>query len=231
MENIMKKVLLQLGLSAFLVTTSFAGGGGDILRTSFTAENLEYQFNNDKTLYWDTYGYVGYDLNKIYIYSEGEKAEGTSADSENQLLYSRAIAPFWDIQIGIDYDIAGSKDKTWGVLALSGLAPYFFETRAALLFADNGNLGLRIDLAYEALITQKLIFTPKFTLDAYSKNMPEMSLGSGLSNITLGARIRYEIRREFAPYIGIEWNKNFDKTAAYTPLNETYAVAGLRFWF
>ncbi len=227
----MKNILTKLTLLTTLVTASFAGGGGDILRASFTADNLEYQTNSEKTLYWDTYGYIGYDLNKVYIYSEGEKADGTSADSENQLLYSRAIAPFWDVQTGIDYDIAGAKNKTWGVLALSGLAPYFFETRAALLFADDGNVGLRVDMEYEALITQKLILTPKFTLDAYSKDAPSMAYGSGISNVTLGARLRYEFKREFAPYIGVEWAKNFGKTNTYTPLNETYATFGLRFWF
>ncbi len=227
----MKNILTKLTLLTTLATASFAGGGGDILRASFTADNLEYQFNNDKTIYWDTYGYVGYDLNKIYIYSEGEKNKSESASSENQLLYSRAIAPFWDVQAGLDYDVANNKNKNWGVLALSGLAPYFFETRAALLFGGDGNVGLRIDLEYEALITQKLILTPKFTLDAYSKDAPEIGLGKGISNTTLGARLRYEIRREFAPYIGVEWNKNYGFTNTLAPLNETYVTTGVRFWF
>ncbi len=227
----MKNTIIKLTLLSTLSTASFAGGGGDILRASFTADNLEYQTNSEKTFYWDTYGYIGYDLNKIYIYSEGEKADGANAESENQLLYAHAIAPFWDIQTGIDYDIAGSKNKTWGVIALSGLAPYFFETRAALLFGDDGNLGLRIDMEYEALITQKLILTPKFTLDAYSKDAPSMTYGSGISNITLGARLRYEIKREFAPYIGVEWSKNYGNTGNFSPLDEAYVTIGLRFWF
>ena len=227
----MKNLLRKLTLITSLASVAFAGGGGDILRASFTTDNLEYQFNNDKTLYWDTYGYVGYDLNKIYLFSEGEKANGVSAQSENQLLYSRAIAPFWDVQVGVGYDVVGSKDKTWGVLALSGLAPYFFETRAALLVSDGGNVGLRLDLEYEALLTQKLILTPKFTLDAYSKDAPQMQYGSGVSNISLGARLRYEIRREFAPYVGVEWAKNFGKTNRYSPLNEIYVTAGIRIWF
>ena len=227
----MKNKIIKLTLLVTMATTLYAGGGGDILRASFTADNFEYQTNSEKTLYWDTYGYVGYDLNKIYLYSEGEKPDGADASSENQVLFSRAVAPFWDVQAGVDYDIAGSAHQTWGVLALSGLAPYFFETRAALLFSDDGGMGLRIDMEYEALLTQKLILTPRFTLDAYSKDRPEMALGSGISNITLGARLRYEIKREFAPYMGVEWAKNFGKTDDYTPLNDTYATFGLRFWF
>ncbi len=227
----MKNILIKLTLLTTLATASFAGGGGDILRASFTADNLEYQTNSEKNLYWDTYGYIGYDLNKLYFYSEGEKPDGSDASSENQLLYSRAIAPFWDVQAGISYDNAGTNNKSWGVLALSGLAPYFFETRAALLFSDDDNIGLRIDLEYEALITQKLILTPKFTLDAYSKDAPTMDYGSGISNVTLGARLRYEFKREFAPYIGVEWAKNFGQTNTYAPLNDTYATFGVRFWF
>jgi copper resistance protein B len=227
----MKKLLLQLSLAALIVTPSFAGGGGDILRASFTADNLEYQFNDAKTLYWDTYGYIGYDLNKIYMYSEGEKADGVTAESQNQLLYSRAIAPFWDVQAGIDYDTTQNANATWGVLALSGLAPYFFENRIVLLANEHGNLGLRVDVEYEALLTQKLILTPSFALNAYTKDDLQMGLGKGLSNITLGARLRYEIRREFAPYIGVEWSKNFSNTEKINPLNSSYAVAGIRFWF
>ena len=117
------------------------------------------------------------------------------------------------------------------MLQLAGLAPYFFETRAALLFGSGGTVGLRVESEYEALLTQKLILTPRFTLNAYSKDIPKMAWGSGLSNITLAVRLRYEVRREFAPYIGVEWAKNFGKTGNYTPLNDTYATFGLRFWF
>ena len=228
MKNLLITTLLTLGLS----TTAFAGGGGDILRASVMVDNLEYQFNDEKTVAWDTYAYVGYDLNKIYIYSEGEKAqEANSAESENQLVYSRAILPYWDIQLGVGYDKSEDVDSTWGVLALQGLAPYFFETRAVLLVGEDGNVGFRFEAEYEALLTQKLILTPSIGLSAYTKDNVEMGLGSGLSNLTLGARLRYEFVREFAPYIGVEWSKNYGDTNRYTPLDEAYATAGLRVWF
>jgi len=99
------------------------------------------------------------------------------------------------------------------------------------LFGEDGNLGLRLDLEYEALFTQKLILTPSFSADIYSKDTPSMAIGKGLSNITAGLRLRYEIRREFAPYIGFEWSKNFGNTDAFRPLDESYAVGGVRVWF
>ncbi|MDF1878094.1 copper resistance protein B [Sulfurimonas sp. SAG-AH-194-C20] len=227
----MKSLLKKLLTTSLFCTSVFAGGGGDILRTNVLFDNLEYQFNNEKIVNWDMSGYVGYDRDKLYIYSEGEKPDALNASSENQLLYSRAIAPFWDIQAGIDYDKSEVSSKTWGVIALSGLAPYFFESRVVVLVDDKSNVGLRVDLEYEALITQKLILTPSFALDAYTKDELAFGIGSGLSNITLGARLRYEIRREFAPYIGVEWNKNFGNTNKISPQDSSYFVSGIRFWF
>ncbi len=227
MKNFTIKLFTLLTLSSSL----FAGGAGDTLRSTLMVNNLEYQFTNAKVVDWDIFGYVGYDQNKLSIYSEGEKADGVNASSENQLVYSRAIAPFWDVQAGIDYDTSEKNSTTWGVVALSGLAPYFFDSRIAFLVNNSGNIGLRIDMDYEALITQKLIFTPSFALDAYSQDEKAMNLGSGLSNITLGARLRYEIRREFAPYIGVEWSKNFANTETLSPLDSSYIVTGVRFWF
>ena len=211
----MKFLLLITVLTLGFSTSVFAGGGGDILRATVMVDNLEYQYNDEKSVSWDTYAYVGYDLNKVYIYSEGEKAkDSSSANSENQLVYSRAIMPFWDIQIGAQ-----------------GLAPYFSETRAVILVSDDGNIGFRAESEYEALITQRLIITPSVALSAYTKDNVNIGIGSGLSNLKLGARLRYEFIREFAPYIGVEWSKNFGNTDDYSPLDEVYATTGLRFWF
>ncbi len=227
----MKKLLLNTALIMGLGTSAWAGGGGDILRASVVADELEYQFSNEKAVNWNTYGYIGYDLNKIYIYSEGEKNKDKVSDTENQLVYSRAIAPFWDVQLGVGYDKTEESDQSWAVLGLQGLAPYFFETRVAFLVGDDGNIGVRAEAEYEALLTQKLILTPSVGLSAYSRDNEKMGIGSGFSNLTLGTRLRYEIKREFAPYIGVEWSKNFGNTDDFAPLDEVYAVAGVRVWF
>jgi copper resistance protein B len=227
----MKKLLLATGLTSLLVTSSFAGGGGDIFRSSLAVDQLEYQFSDEKATTWSAYGYAGYDIDKIYIYTEGEKPKNESANSENQLLYSRAVSSYWDAQVGIGYDKNKDSHQTWGVIGVQGLAPYFFETKASLLVGNDGNIGIRAESETDLLLTQKLILSPSIGLSAYSKDNEEMGIGSGLSNITLGARLRYEIRREFAPYIGIEWNKNFGNTNDISSLNDVYAVAGVKFWF
>lgn len=227
----MKKLLLATGLASILFTSSFAAGGGDIFRSSLVVDQLEYQFSDEKATTWNAYGYAGYDINKVYIYTEGEKPKGESAQSENQLLYSRAISPYWDAQVGIGYDKNEDYHQTWGVIGVQGLAPYFFETKASILIGDDGNVGLRAEAEYDALLTQKLILSPSIAIAAYSKSNQEMGLGSGFSNITLGTRLRYEFTREFAPYFGVEWNKNLGNTNDISSLDDVYAVAGVKFWF
>ena len=227
----MKKILISALTLLALGQNSYAGMGDDPLLSKVMIDQLEYQASDEKAISWDTSVWIGYDLNKLYLYTEGEKPKDGSAESENQLVISHAIAPFWDLQYGVGYDKNDNADQTWGVLAISGLAPYFFETRAALLIGEDGNVGLRLGAEYDALLTQRLILTPSIESDLYSKDTPEMGLGKGLSNLTAGLRLRYEIRREFAPYIGVEWNRNFGNTADYNPLNETYVTAGVRVWF
>ena len=227
----MKNLILKWSVATVLATQSFAGGGGDIYRSSLMIDQLEFQFNDEKVHSWDGFIYGGYDINKLYLYSEGEKPKDGKWESENQLVLSHAIAPFWDIQAGIGYDKTEDESQTWVVLALQGLAPYFFETRTALLVGEDGNIGVRLSAEYEALFTQNLILTPSIETALYTKDTKEMGIGKGLSNITAGVRLRYEIKREFAPYIGFEWSKNFGNTEDFSSLDEGYVVAGFRAWF
>ena len=121
--------------------------------------------------------------------------------------------------------------QTWAEIAISGLAPYYFETRAALLVNDEGNVGLRLDAEYEMFFTQKLILSTSVEADLYTKNDASMQLGSGLSSMEAGLRLRYEMVREFAPYIGVSWEKTFGNTRDYHPVDETNLLLGVRFWF
>jgi copper resistance protein B len=227
----MKKILFSAVALFGLQQIIYAEMTDDPLLGKVTLDQLEYQASDEKAISWDTSVWIGYDLNKLYLYTEGEKPKNGDTESETQLVFSHAIAPFWDIQTGIGYDTGEDDSQAWAILALSGLAPYFFETRATMLVGEDGNVGIRIGLEYEALVTQRLILTPSLESDFYTKDTPEMTYGKGLSNITAGLRLRYEIKREFAPYIGIEWTKNYGNTANMNPLDETYITAGARIWF
>jgi len=227
----MQKLLIKLTTITLLAQSLYAGGADDPLRTMLLMDKFEVLNNSETTKEWEGSFYIGYDIDKLYVYSTGVATNDGLETSENELVYSRAIAPFWDIQAGIAYDKNTNASRTWGEVAIAGLASYYFETRAALLFNNEGNVGLRLDAEYEMLFTQKLILTPSFEADFYTKDDPLLRLGSGLSSIEAGLRLRYEIRREFAPYVGVTLEKTFGNTRNYDQVNETSLLAGLRFWF
>jgi len=227
----MKKTVLIFGMLLGLTQGVQAGGADDPLRTMFLMDRFEVLNNDENIRVWEGSFYIGYDIDKLYLYSDGEATADGLESSQSELVYSRAIAPFWDAQIGLAYDKNTDASKTWASFGLAGLAPYYFETRAALLVNGDGNIGLRLDAEYEALITQKLILTPSLEADFYTKDDAELAIGSGLSNIEAGLRLRYEFVREFAPYIGVTWEKTFGNTYDYNPINKTSFLFGLRFWF
>ena len=227
----MKRILLSIIAMIGLGQSAQAAGGDDPLRTMLVMDRFEVLNNDENTRVWEGSFYLGYDIDKLYLYSAGEAtADGLEA-SQNELVYSRAIAPFWDAQVGLVYDKNADASKTWAEVAIAGLAPYYFETRAALLVNGDGNVGLRLDAEYEALFTQKLILSSSVEADFYTKDDESMQLGSGFSSIEAGLRLRYEIQREFAPYVGVTWERNFGTTNDYNPVNETNFLVGVRFWF
>jgi copper resistance protein B len=153
-----------------------------------------------------------------------------------QALYSRAIAPYWDLQLGLRHDFQPSPSRSWGVIGIQGIAPYFFEVDTALFIGESGQTALRVEAEYELLFTQKLILTPEVELNFYGQDDKDLNIGSGLSDLEAGLRLRYEIRREFAPYIGVNWNKSFGNTADFASAegedtDDVQWVVGLRAWF
>ena len=226
------KITFLLLLSILLFSTSaIAGGKDDPLLYKFNAEKLEMKMTSDNPIDWDVDFFIGNDLNKIYFSSEGTSIKSDIDETENSIVYSRAISSFWDYQIGLAYDTTESDEQLWFITGFQGLAPYFFEIKIDLLVNDDENIGLRADIDYDFLLTQQVILTPSLETAFYSKNNEKMELGSGLSSTKLGLRLRYEVTREFAPYIGVSWNKTYGNTKELHDLDETKMVAGLKFWF
>jgi len=181
-------------------------------------------------------GWVGKDLHKLWIKADVEYVDSKTEEAEFQFLYSRAIAPYWDFQAGLRHDDRPKPKRDWLALGFEGLSPYYFEVDAAAFIGEDGRTALRLEGEYEILFTQKLILTPEVEINFYGKNDPETGVGSGLSDMQLGLRLRYEIRREFAPYIGINWIKKFGNTADFAraegeDTSDTRIVAGVRAWF
>jgi copper resistance protein B len=208
----------------------------DPVLTKFMLEQLEIHDADGKNpLTWEAEAWIGKDINKLWFKTEGERVDGETEELEVQALYSRAIAPYWDFQVGLRKDFQ-PESREWGVLGLKGLAPYFFETDLALFAGKDGRTAARLQGEYELLLTQKTILTPEIEVNLYGKDDPAVGVGSGLSDVSVGLRLRHEFRREFAPYIGVEWNKKFGGSADYArdegaDISDTQFVAGIRAWF
>jgi len=203
----------------------------------FQGDRLEYRVRErDDGYLWDLQGYYGGDINKFWFKSEGEGNFGEPVeDAEIQALYSRAIAPFFDLQAGIRQDLTGPT-RTHAVIGIQGLAPYMFEIDAAAFLSDQGDLTARVEAEYDQRLTQQWILQPRAEINLSAQDMPELAIGGGIDNLERGLRLRYEIVPEFAPYIGIEqeWklggSRDFARRAGEDPSVTNYVI-GLRFWF
>ncbi|WP_228244121.1 copper resistance protein B [Porphyrobacter sp. GA68] len=210
---------------------------GDFAVFWFQSDRLEVQSREGTDGYlWDLQGYYGGPTSRFWFKSEGEGAFGQRVeDAEVQALYSRAISPFWDLQAGVRQDVAG-RDTTHGVLGIQGLAPYLYEIDAALFVSHRGDVTARIEAELDQRITQRLILQPRAEVNLSAQDVPLLGLGSGIDKAELGIRLRYEIIREFAPYIGVEqsWrvggSADYARAAGEDPSVTSY-VAGIRFWF
>ncbi len=190
----------------------------------------------DTTRAWDGEGWLGKDLQKIRFKTDGERTAGSIDEAEFQFLYRMAIAWYWDFQVGVRHDFDPSPSRSWAAIGFKGLAPYFFDIDATAFIGESGRTALRFEAEYELLLTQRLILTPDIEIDLYGQNDPDVGIGSGLSEIAAGLRLRYEIRREFAPYIGVNWSRKFGSTADFANIagrdtSEAQLVIGLRTWF
>jgi copper resistance protein B len=199
---------------------------------------LEAQLgHNEDSFYWNGQASYGGDINKIWLKTEGKSSLefGDVDDAEIQALYSHAISPFWNAQAGVRYDIEPD-GLAHAVVALQGLAPYWFEVDASAFLSENGDLTARTEFEYEFLLTLRLILQPRVEANWSLQDVPERDLDTGLNSIDAGVRLRYEIRREFAPYVGVEWQASFGRTAdmieaAGGKAEQTVLVAGVRTWF
>ena len=234
----MKKYITVLACSLFLSSPAWSGEMiDDPLLTMVLVDQLEVRVGDgDDPLSWDAEGWLGYDLNKLWIKTEGEYVDGRGEEVELQALYSRAIAPFWDLQIGWRGDIRPQPTRNWLALGIKGLAPYFFDIDAALFIGDSGRTSVRLQAEYEFLFTQRLILVPDIEINLFGKDDRAVGIGSGLSDLELGLRLRYEIRREFAPYVGINWIHLYGDTADFArdegrDADDFRFVFGVRAWF
>ena len=232
-------------LAAFLVAAATGLGAqtmDDHIYTYVAFDELEYVPGAfGEPVEYDGQMWIGGDYDRLWIKAEGEQStlEG-EGHVEGQALYSRAVSAFWNLQtgLGVEHRYAPVGGHTRGLLTvgIQGLAPYWFETEAFLVVSHEGDVSARLEAGYELLFTQRIVLEPEVELLAAVQDVPELGIGSGLSDMELGARLRYEIVRELAPYVGISWSRSFGDTAdlvraAGAPVGDTNFLAGLRWWY
>jgi copper resistance protein B len=214
---------------------------------------------------WDAQGYYGGDYDKLWVKSEGKYVTGGSEaamrgsaihnsairdpgvrdsdvrdlgirDADVEVLWDRVISPWWNVQAGGRQDLGPGQSRTWAAVGIQGLAPQWFETEATAYVSDEGRTAARVKAQYDLLLTQRLVLQPFAEANAYGRSETKNGIGSGLSEVELSVRLRYEIRRQFAPYIGVVWLRRFGESAdlarsAGGDASDLELAVGLRFWF
>jgi copper resistance protein B len=187
-------------------------------------------------LEWDAAAWYGGDYHKLWLKTEGEHRDGETENARAELLWDRIVTRWWSVQAGIRQDFGEGPSRTWAAVGVQGLAPYFFDVEATAYVGENGRTAARISSEYDLLLTQRLVLQPEAELNLYGKDDPERRIGAGLSDVQIGLRLRYELRREIAPYAGLVWTRRFGKSANFARAagedpNDFQALAGLRIWF
>lgn len=185
---------------------------------------------------WEAQGRYGGDYNKLWVKTEGERAGGVTQDARVDVLWDHIIGRWWSLQAGARQDFGRGPTRTWAAFGVEGLAPYWFDTEATFYVGEQGRTAARLKAEYDILFTQRLILQPEAEANFYGKSDPARQVGSGLSDLDVGIRLRYELRREFAPYVGVAWTRLFGATAdqaraAGADASDIQVVAGVRIWF
>ncbi|MNK12385.1 Copper resistance protein B precursor [compost metagenome] len=197
-------------------------------------EHWDGQHGNGQA--WEASGWVGGNIHRIWVRSEGERSAGRTEAADVEVLYGRSVSPWWDVLAGIRQDIGSADARTWAAFGIQGLAPYKFETSATVYLGEGGQFMASAEVEYELLLTNRLILQPLVEATLAARDEPRYGTGTGLNKVEAGLRLRYEFNRRVAPYIGISHERLFGDTAAYHReagghARDTRWVAGVRVWF
>lgn len=212
----------------------------NMLFATFRADRFEHQWreHGEEIVLWDVAGWFGADYNKLWLESEGEysvdeeKVEG----AEVELFYGRSIASFWDLRFGLRHDFEPDPERTFAVAGIQGLAPQWFEVEANAYLSEDGDVSAGLEVEYELMFTQRLHLIPRLEAGLSAQDVPEYEIWQGITDVELGARLIYQIRREFAPYVGVTWERKVGETAHNIDkmggdVDSAAWIAGVRFWF
>lgn len=185
---------------------------------------------------WELIGWAGTDLDRLWIRSGGERMGGRTDAASLELLYGRSVSPWWDVVAGLRHDSLPGPSRTRLALGVQGLAPYMFEVQATAYLDDSGDIALDLGAGYDLLLTNRLVLHPEIEIGLSGSGDGRRGIGSGLSTVEAGLRLRYEFTRQFAPYVGLVHERAFGDTVDLHrrdghDTRDTRIVAGVRIWF
>lgn len=201
------------------------------------ADQLEGRWGSSSGFRWNAEAWAGTDTDRVWLKSEGLLAQsGLLEEGRHELLYARPVTSFFDAQLGLRMDADSRAGRGWAAFGIEGLAPLFLHVSATGYVSGGGRLAARLEGSYDLLLTQRLILQPRLELNFYSRPDPSRLIGTGLADLETGLRLRYEISRKFAPYIGLSYENRFAGSAALSRLAGEHTaqmqfVAGLRLWY
>lgn len=204
---------------------------------ALSIDQFDWRHTDGESAYaWDVYAWYGSDYDKIWLKAEGERAGGSTHEARTELLWDRIFSRWWSVQTGVRADLGEGPNRGWLAFGVQGLAPWFFEVEATAYLGESGRTAARFSVEYDLLFTRNLILQPQIELQLHGRSDPANGIGSGLSTAELGLRLRYEFRREFAPYVGVLWSHRFGTTAdlARAQGDDTSSlawIAGVRSWW
>jgi copper resistance protein B len=198
-------------------------------------DRLEWRDTDPSSAEWEAAAWYGGDFDKLWAETEGEHVDG-KIDARVEVAWDHIISAWWSTRLGLRSDVGDEPARSWVAFGIAGLAPGFVELEAMAYVGDGGRTALRLATEYDLLLTQRLVLQPALEINAYGEDDPERLIGAGFSDLELGLRLRYEIRRELAPYLGVNWSKRFGDSADFARAagedpDEISFVAGLRAWF
>ncbi|WP_186183635.1 copper resistance protein B [Burkholderia gladioli] len=211
--------------------------GDTELHSYFVFDQLEWQRRAaGGTLNWNGNGWIGGDLDRLWLRTEGSRVGSRLEDAEVQALWGHSITPWWDLVAGVRHDFRPSAAQTWLAFGIQGLALYNFESEVTAFVGQRGQASLRVEGRYDLLITNRLILQPSLEANLFAKDDAARGQGAGLGDTSLGLRLRYEVDRQFAPYLGISWDRSYGNSARMVVReggrrSELSVLAGVRVWF
>ncbi len=199
-------------------------------------EEFEGRLGADNSFRWEGEGWVGGDFNRLWFKSEGKVTNGKVEDGQQELYYSRPISTYFDVQAGGRYDLDSARGRGWAALGVEGFVPFYVTVAAHVYASDDGRYAAKLEAMDEIHFTQRVILEPQAELDLYTRDDPARRIGAGVSDLDAGLRLRDEITRKFAPYVGVTYEQKFARTADFArangeSTNEVRLTVGIRSWF